>query len=91
MPIYIVSGRNIDGKAFCNLSREDFAVIFPTNDKFLLGSNLYRISQKARLSYSGRTIDTQNLIDELSELGDDASFSSAAISRASTPCSSTSS
>ena len=56
----------------------------------MLGSNLFRISQTAR---SSEKTDTQNLLDELSELDDDntSHFSFSSNSRASTPCSSHSS
>jgi hypothetical protein len=42
------SERCITGDAFKTLTREDFSLIFPQNEKFLLGSNLYKISQSFR-------------------------------------------
>ena len=85
---FFVLERKIDGKAFVSLSREDFAIIYPSNQKFLLGSNLYRLSLKARIPDRGG--DTQSLLDEMSDLDDTHSFSSYP-SRVSTPCSSHSS
>ena len=84
--------RNISGRAFASLTREDFALIYPGNEKFLLGSNLFKLAQKFGV---GDRVNTQSLLDEMSELEDDrlshhslssshASTSSA--SRTSTPC-----
>ena len=80
---YVVE-RKIDGNAFISLSREDFAIIYPSNEKFLLGSSLYKLSLKGRMPDRGR--DTQSLLDEMSDL-EDYNFPS----RVSTPCSSHSS
>ena len=93
---YIFIEKKIDGKAFTFLTREDFSLIFPGDENFLLGSNLYRISQKARLrneAQRDRQRGTQSLLDELSELDDDnISYSSiSSASRTSTSCSSRSS
>ena len=78
--------RKIDGKVFAYLMREDFSIIYPGNDKFLLGCNLYRISQKTRRSTSR---NTHSILDELSEVEDDStshsSFPSAHYSLTSTP------
>ena len=54
--------------------REDFAIIYPSNEKFLFSSKLYRIAQqivKNDASYR----DTNSLVGELSELEGDSSIS----------------
>lgn len=82
--------RQIDGDSFTQLTREDFSVIFPSDEKFLVGSRLYKIAQKARVSNQDVEHDTGNLLDELSALEGDVSYSSQSnsfSSRASTPAS----
>ena len=44
--IYIERG--MDGKAFCSLSREDVAILFPDKSQFLLGVKLYKEIQIIR-------------------------------------------
>ena len=41
--------RNIDGHSFTQLTREDFSLIFPSKEKFLLGSKLYKLAQQIRM------------------------------------------
>lgn len=49
-------------------------MIFPSNEKFLLASRLFRISQQIRMTHSSHT-DTNNLLDELSDLeGENSSY-----------------
>lgn len=65
--------RCIDGCSFTQLSREDFALIYPDKDKFLLGSKLYKLAQKIRINSQrpGSSIDsrdTQSLLADMSEL-----------------------
>ena len=66
-----IIGKNIDGEAFLLLTREDFGIIFPSDEKFLLASRLYRVIQQTRMT----CID---LLDELSDLevteGENSSF-----------------
>ena len=56
---YIFIEKKIDGKAFTFLTRGDFSLIYPGDENFLLGSNFYRISQKARIKH--REIDREVL------------------------------
>ena len=69
-----ILGRKVDGEAFLLLTREDFGVIFPSNDKFLVASRLFRISQQIRMTQSSHS-DTNNLLDELSDIeGENSSY-----------------
>lgn len=65
------------------MTREDFALIYPSKDKFLLASKLYKLSQRIQ-TYQERDrdygTDTANLLDELSDLA-----STPSSSRSSTP------
>ena len=79
--------RLIDGKSFIGLSREDFSVIFSSNEKFLVGSRLYKIAQKACLAEQSSPQDTQSLLNELSDLEGDFYRSRGSYSRVSTPMS----
>lgn len=96
----------MDGTSFMELTREDFSLIYPSNDKFLLGSRLYKIAMNARIVKDKELVDTNRLLDEMDELAGSSllSFSHAStpvsssplsVSRASTPssvsCSSTAS
>lgn len=71
--------RCIDGKAFAELTREEFAMIYPSKDKFLLASNLsQRVwNQESEIDYNR---NTDSLLDELSDLR-----STPSTSRSSTP------
>lgn len=69
VPCMFVSERKIDGEAFCHLSREDIATIFPEPKQFILASKLYKVVQHARSS-----LDLSN--DLLSDLDKTLSRSS---------------
>lgn len=76
--------RQIDGKAFSQLTREDFVMIFPSKDKFLLASILYKLSQQIRQCDLESSRSTPSLLEELSDLASSTPGSS----RSSTPFSS---
>ena len=57
--------REIDGDEFLRLNREDFNILFPSKEKFLVGSRLYRLAQQLKCGGS-RQRNTQSLINELS-------------------------
>lgn len=64
VPCMFVSERKIDGEAFCHLSREDIATIFPEPKQFILASKLYKVVQRARSS-----LDLSNdLLSDLDKL-----------------------
>ena len=65
--LYITSEREIDGEAFCHLSREDIATIFPAPKQFILGSKLYKLVQRARSSDDDSSINTSELLGDLDE------------------------
>lgn len=77
--------RHIDGESFIELTREDFSIIFPSNEKFMIGSRLYKIARDARSNSDVR--NTASLLDDLDQFDSSASqgCTSSAISRASTP------
>ena len=60
--------RQIDGQAFVELTRADFSIIFPSNEKFLLGSRLYKIAKNARNASERTCVDTNEMLDELSDI-----------------------
>ena len=60
--------RNVDGKTFVDLRREDIALVFPGPDKFLLGMKLYKLVQKHRSDPD--SINTQELLRDLDNCGD---------------------
>ena len=62
--------REIDGEAFCHLSREDIATIFPAPKQFILASKLYKVVQRARSSLDSSDashINTNDLLNDLDE------------------------
>ena len=60
--------REIDGEAFCHLSREDIATIFPAPKQFILASKLYKVVQRARSSLDSSDESHINTNDVLSNL-----------------------
>ena len=64
----LLAERNIDGKTFVDLSREDIALVFPGPDKFLLGMKLYKLVQTHRSDPD--SINTQELLRDLDNCGD---------------------
>ena len=65
-PCMFVSEREIDGEAFCHLSREDIGTIFPKPKQFILTSKLYKVVQHARSSpdLSNASSDILSDLDE---------------------------
>ena len=57
----IIPEREVDGEAFCRLSREDIATIFPSPKQFILGSKLYKLVQRARSSKDNSGMDTSDV------------------------------
>ena len=57
----ITPEREVDGDAFCHLSREDIATIFPSPKQFILGSKLYKLVQRARSSKESSSMDTSDV------------------------------
>ena len=68
--------REIDGEAFCHLSREDIATIFPTPKQFILASKLYKVVQRARSSLDSSDTSHINTNEILSDLDETLSRSS---------------
>lgn len=61
--------RNIDGKEFLGLTREDLNIIYPTKQKFLIASRLYKLATQSRSETRTREdINTVALLNELSDL-----------------------
>lgn len=89
--LYNFTERQVDGDSFIQLTREDFSLLFPENDKFLVGSKLYRIAkaQKAIAAKQDMCRDTESLLGDLSAVEGEASclLQSKHPSRASTPAS----
>lgn len=57
--------KQIDGDAFIHLSREDIATIFPSPERFIMASKLYKVIQRARStqdSDSSLYINTNDLV-----------------------------
>ena len=78
--------RNIDGKEFIKLTREDISLIYPSKDKFLLASRLYKLSQQIQKSGNEDSdIEYRNTGSLLEEMSDITSTPSS--SRCSTPSS----
>lgn len=65
---YCLLERHIDGDSFADLSREDFSLIFPSKDKFLLASKLYKIAKNARVANERLMTSTESLLNELEEV-----------------------
>ena len=65
-PLFIPE-REIDGEAFCHLSREDIATIFPAPKQFILASKLYKVVQRARSSLDTSHINANDLLSDLDE------------------------
>lgn len=66
--------RQIDGESFVELTREDFSLIFPNNDKFLVGSRLYKTAKNAKSVGESGQRNTDSLLYEMDDLA--GSFSS---------------
>ena len=49
--------RQVDGDAFCSLTREDIAILFPDKGQFILGCKLYREVQSSRQTSVGKESD----------------------------------
>ena len=94
----LILERHVDGSSFIELTREDFSILYPSNEKFLLGSKLYKIAMSARTASEKSLRNTNSLLDEMEEVAYDSSSSQASMfrspvstSRGSTPvCASTS-
>jgi hypothetical protein len=44
----VLEKKSIDGELFCQLSREDLAILLPRDDQFILGVKLYKLIQSFR-------------------------------------------
>ena len=51
-PVLLLPEREIDGEAFCHLSGEDIATIFPPPKQFILASKLYKVVQEKKKRHS---------------------------------------
>ena len=72
-----------------DLTREDFSVIFPSNENFLVGSRLYKIARNAHTANEPHR-NTNSLLDEKDDLSGSMISStpiSPSTSRTSTPIS----
>ena len=67
-PVLLLPERKVDGEAFCHLSREDIATIFPTPEQFILASKLYQVVQRAFSSLDSSNISHINTNEMLSDL-----------------------
>ena len=65
-PCYNLLERQIDGEAIVDLTREDFSVIYPSNEQFLVGSRLYKIVKNARSA--GEYMNTDSLLEEMDDV-----------------------
>lgn len=93
MLLLFLTERKVDGKAFIELTREDFSIIYSDHDKFLVASRLFKISKNAKEASERTSVNTSNLLDELHDLNSRGSLfgrpsdMSTPVSRASTPIS----
>ena len=74
--IAILPEREIDGEAFCHLSRKDIATIFPTPKQFILASKLYKVVQPAHSSFDSSDTSHININEMLGDLDETLSRSS---------------
>lgn len=88
-PLFLHLERNIDGQSFTQLTRQDLALIYPSKEKFLLASKLFKLAQQVRLNSQASGVDTRDtlsLLADMSELESSSStFSTPGSSRCSTP------